>query len=108
MEIYRPPYLFKGARPVIISTPSAAASGSDITISTNVAVAKAVLVSPGAVTHATDMHQRLIEVATTPTPTGNGLVAAIPNNGTLPPGPYMLFALDSNGVPSVASWVQVD
>jgi len=31
----------------------------------------------------------------------------VPANGTVPPGPYMLFALDANGIPSVATWLTV-
>ncbi len=109
IEIYSPPYLFKGARPVITAAPAAANPGDTIVIGTAAPVAKAVLVAPGAVTHATDMHSRLIELSAAPDPTGDGtgLVASIPADGTVPPGPYMLFVLDATGVPSVSTWVQV-
>jgi hypothetical protein len=40
--------------------------------------------------------------------TAGGLTVTAPANGNLaPPGNYMLFALSSNGVPSVASWVRI-
>ena len=107
LEVYSPPYLFKGARPVIKSAPTTATVGTAIKVATNEAVSKIVLVSPGATTHATNMHQRLVQLATTALPSGVGLSASIPANGTVPPGPYMVFALDANNIPSVATWIMV-
>ena len=69
-------------------------------------IAKTVLISPGATTHATNMHQRLVDLASVPA-YGHGAAITIPNDGTVPPGPYMLFALDANNIPSVATWVMV-
>ena len=50
----------------------------------------------------TDMHQRLIELPlTTVSP---GVFTAVgPSSNVAPPGPYMLFALNAAGVPSVAA-----
>src|SRR5207302_3538775 len=59
LEVYSPPYLFRGPRPTILGAPTAAVPGDRINIATDVAVAKIVLVAPGAVTHATNMHQPL-------------------------------------------------
>ncbi len=37
-----------------------------------------------------------------------GIAITVPSQRTLlPPGPYMLFAVDHDGVPSVARWVMV-
>ncbi|HEY3834437.1 MAG TPA: galactose oxidase-like domain-containing protein [Acidimicrobiia bacterium] len=107
LEVYSPPYLFKGARPVIKDAPTTATVGTAIKVATNEPVSKIVLVSPGATTHATNMHQRLIQLATTPLPYRVGLSGVIPANGTVPPGPYMVFALDANNIPSVATWIMV-
>ncbi len=119
LEIYSPPYMFQGTRPAITAAPATArfkrSAGTKITkstavnisVKTNVAVSKAVLISPGATTHATNMHQRMVELASVPLASGTGLTATIPADGTVPPGPYMLFVLDSNNTPSVASWVMV-
>ena len=39
----------------------------------------------------------------------DGLTLRSPLNATVaPPGYYMLFLLDADGVPSVASWVRLD
>ena len=64
------------------------------------------LVRPGSVTHAFDMDQRLIGLNFT---VGNGLlnVTSPPNSSIAPPGYYMLFILNSAGVPSLASFVQL-
>jgi hypothetical protein len=50
-----------------------------------------------------------VVLATTALASGdpNGLSATVPADGTLPPGPYMLFALDANNLPSTATWVMV-
>ncbi len=108
IELYSPPYLFKGPRPVITSAPSTATVGTTIPVLTNEPISKVELVSPGATTHATNMHQRLIQLATTALTGGsNGLAATIPSDGSVPPGPYMVFALDANNIPSVATWIMV-
>jgi hypothetical protein len=109
LEIYSPPYLFKGARPVIVSAPTAASRGTKIVVNTQAAIRKLVLIAPSATTHATNMHQRMVQLATSAlaASAGTGLRATVPNNGTVPPGPYMLFALDANGIPSIATWLMV-
>ena len=107
LEVYSPPYLFKGAPPGDQERADGGDGRHPIKIATNEAVSKIVLVSPGATTHATNMHQRLIQLATTKLPSGVGLSASIPANGTVPPGPYMVFALDANNIPSVATWIMV-
>lgn len=52
------------------------------------------------VTHAFDQSQRLVPLGFAPV-TG-GLSITLPTSGaTAPPGPYMLFLVNGNGVPSV-------
>jgi hypothetical protein len=60
----------------------------------------------GAVTHAFDMDQRMVGMSFT---AGSGsLTVTAPSNGNIaPPGYYMLFLLNSSGVPSVATFVQL-
>jgi hypothetical protein len=107
-EIYSPPYLFKGPRPVITAAPTHAEFGAKFGVSvTGPAASRAVLVSPGAVTHAVDMEQRVVPLAGTRRADG-GLDLTAPANGRIaPPGHYMLFVLDAVGVPSVATWVSI-
>ena len=67
-ELYWPPYLFRGARPSIASAPATIAYGETFRVASRDAsrVRRAVLLSPSAVTHATDMGGRSIELALTP------------------------------------------
>ncbi len=105
-EIFSPPYLFKGARPAITSAPTSVGYNAPFTIGTGDQVSRAVLVAPGSTTHANDMNQRHVELSITPT-TGGVLATSPPSANVAPPGPYMLFLLNSAGVPSVARFVSV-
>ena len=108
MEIFSPPYLFKGARPVITTAPEQVAYGQAFAVGTPDAVSRAVLVAPGANTHATDTHQRLLELPIAASGDGSGITTfAPPSGGAAPPGWYMLFLLNADGVPSIAKWVHV-
>jgi hypothetical protein len=113
-EIYSPPYLFNGdgtpaARPTITDVSSSALTyGGTFQVFAPAAasIGSVVLVRPGASTHAFDMEQRLVGLSFT---AGAGVlnVTAPPNGNIAPPGYYMLFALTSAGVPSVATFVHV-
>lgn len=106
VEFYSPPYLFRGARPAIGSVPAAVTWGETFFIGTADTVTRAVLIAPGATTHANDMHQRHVELSFTP---GSGGInaGAPPNANVAPPGYYMLFILNAQGVPSVAKWMRL-
>jgi hypothetical protein len=105
-ELYSPPYLFKGPRPTIGSAPSLIQYGSSFVIqSTDAAsIGSIALLRPGAVTHAFDEDQRFVPL--TFTVSGTTLTVTAPANANLaPPGYYMLFIVNTTGVPSIASWV---
>jgi len=106
-EIYSPPYLFRGERPRIRTAPRRVSWGERFTVeSEGPALASAVLAAPAAVTHANDMHQRMIPL--TLSRSGQGAtITAPPTRNVAPPGRYMLFVLDAKGVPSVAKWVRL-
>lgn len=114
MEIYSPAYLFApdgspAVRPTISGvSPGLISYGSTFQVQTPDAasIASAVLVRPGAVTHAFDMDQRVVGMSFT---ASNGVlnVTAPPNGNLAPPGYYLLFLLNSAGVPSVGSFVQL-
>jgi hypothetical protein len=77
--------------------------------STDPGASRAVLVAPGAPTHGLDMQQRHVELQVTRDLDGQGLdVKAPPTGGVAPPGYYMLFILNGDGVPSVAHWIKLD
>ncbi len=59
------------------------------------------------VTHTVNTDQRRIPVTATAV-SGNTASLKLPaDRGVLVPGNYMLFALDVNGVPSVASTIKI-
>ena len=113
MEIYQPPYLFNSAgglatRPSITSAPSSMTYGNGFTLQTPDAanISSVVLVRNGTVTHAFGMDQRVVDLSFTGG-AGSLTVTAPPNGNIAPPGYYMLFILNSSGVPSVAKMVQI-
>ena len=122
IEIYTPPYLFDANdrlittnRPSITGiTPGVIGYGASfyVTYTSTSAIRSAVLVRPGSATHAIDMDQRLIGLCgpmPQPPCTGSGtLTLTSPPSGNIaPPGYYMLFLLDSTGVPSMAQFIQL-
>ena len=107
-EIYSPPYLFKGARPAITAAPASVGYGQSFSASfAGSDVAKAVLVAPSAVTHSIDMSQRYVPLAITGRTGGSVTVSSPANANLAPPGYYMLFLVNAEGVPSVAKFVRL-
>ena len=107
-EIYSPPYLFKGERPSIGDAPSVVGYNSSFTVTTPDAagISRVSLIRLGSVTHAFDMNQRFQWLSFTRD--GEALTIAGPTSpNQTPPGHYMLFILNGNGVPSVAKIVRI-
>ena len=110
MEVYTPPALHRGtARSGRCSGTaprrSSAGRGHLQRPPTRTRIATARLMRPSAVTHTTDVEQRSIELGLKK---GKGEVSvSVPDDPTLvPPGWYMLFVTDTDGVPSEAKWVK--
>jgi hypothetical protein len=107
-EIYSPPYLFKGTRPTITSAPGVVSNGVPFTIVTPDAasITQVTLVKLTSTTHAFNQSQRFNRLSFS---VGSGqLTATVPASIPLAPsGFYMLFILNSTGIPSVAKMVQV-
>ncbi|MBD0324213.1 MAG: DUF1929 domain-containing protein, partial [Aldersonia sp.] len=108
-EIYKPPYFFKGERPVLSSAPASSSWGRTIWVGTpDSDIARAVLVSPSATTHAVDMHQRVVNLPARKRADGVGYDVDMPVNSNIAlPGHHMLFLLDSQGRPSHAKWIEI-
>jgi galactose oxidase len=107
-EIFSPPYLFAGARPTITSAPATLGYGQQFSVSTPDAasISRVALVKASAVTHSNNFDQRYVDC--TFSASGGTLSATSPpDSNHAPPGWYMLFLVNSSGVPSVSSWVQV-
>jgi hypothetical protein len=112
-EVFSPPYLFQAdgtlaPRPAIDAAPTATSYGAAMEIATGnpASISRVALVRLGSVTHSNNMEQRYIPLSFTAGATS--ISATAPANANVaPPGPYMLFIIDANGVPSVASMVSV-
>lgn len=107
-EIYSPSYLFEGTRPTITSAPTTIQYGTPFSVATPNAssIALVSLVRLGSVTHAFNFDQRFLALASEPISGGLNVQAPL-NANVAPPGYYMLFIVDSNGVPSVAAVVRL-
>jgi hypothetical protein len=114
IEIYSPAYLFNSdgspaTRPSIASVPSIGigyGSGFQVPTPDAASISSVVVIRAGAPTHAFDMEQRLVALNFT---AGSGVLnVTAPLNGNIaPPGYYLLFLLNSTGVPSVAQFIQL-
>jgi hypothetical protein len=101
-ELYSPPYLFKGARPVISgATPADVGYGQTLVLATpdGPTIATVTLIRSGSVTHAFDQAQLLVRLGFSQA--SGGLSVTLPASRTVaPPGPYLLFVVNADGVPS--------
>ncbi|HEX5704378.1 MAG TPA: galactose oxidase-like domain-containing protein [Pyrinomonadaceae bacterium] len=115
-EIYSPPYLFDASgnevpRPSITSVQATATYGETITVGKPVDppsqnISKVTLVRLSSTTHSFNQNQRFNNLSFTSFL--GGLNVTMPADGNLcPPGHYMLFIINSAGVPSVASIIKI-
>jgi hypothetical protein len=107
-QVYSPPYLFAGTRPSISSAPASVGYGQSIFIGTpdGASISQVTWLRNGSTTHTFDESARFMRL--TFTQTSGGLTVTTPANGNLaPPGYYMLFLVNSSGVPSVAKIIQI-
>ena len=108
-EIFRPPYLFKGTRPTITGlSKTTVGYGETFTVSTPFAaqITGVRWIRLGSVTHAFDANQRANTLTFT-RGSGQVRVTAPANARRAPPGHYLLFLLNRNGVPSAGRVVRV-
>jgi len=111
IEIYQPAYLFNpdgslATRPSLTGAPTTVRYGQTFTVTSNGTIVSAVLIREGAATHSFDMSQRLVGLSFTT----NGQTLTLngpPNGNVAPPGAYLLFLVNTDGVPSVGQVVTV-
>ncbi len=105
MEIYEPPYLHRGARPVLGSAPAIVAFNQVFPVRTpDPAHVKWVTwLRLGSVTHAFDQSQTFEKRE--PSIRNGELTVTAPSNESASPGPYLLFLLNDAGVPSIGKVV---
>ncbi len=111
-QIFSPPYLFNAdgsdaSRPVISSAPDTIWHGQAFIVHTSTAIQKFSLIKMSSTTHGLNTDQRYLKVPFTSIANGQYRLAAHDNPNVLTPGYYMLFAIDTQGVPSEAKVLQV-
>ena len=107
-EFFAPPYLFKGPQPTISSAPGSIPYAQPFTLQTPDAarIAKVSLMRFASTTHAINMGQRYVPLSFT-TGSGSLTVTGPANRNVATPGNYMLFLVDTSGVPSLAATVRL-
>jgi galactose oxidase-like protein/Calx-beta domain-containing protein len=103
-EIYYPDYWFK-PRPTLTGAPLEVVYDQPFALASSSGIERVTLLRMSSVTHSFDQNQRFVEVAFTRN--AGGVSASVPGDGWVPPGHYILFVLDAQGVPSVGSIVHV-
>ena len=107
-QIYSPPYLFKGPRPSITSSPASTGYGAAFSVGTDSAdIAKVALLRPSGVTHAIDMNQRYVPLSFTKSGTTLNVTAPGERQPRAARATTCSSSTNSQGVPSVAAWVRV-
>jgi hypothetical protein len=128
LEVFSPPYLFRGARPVIRLAPEEVFHDVTFEVAADqvASIRSAVFIRNGSCTHSFNSDQRYVELRIArrletkrwrtwtrkpfigPFPQffkAEGLELQAPPASVAPPGYYMLFLLSDKGVPSVAEFV---
>jgi hypothetical protein len=113
-QVFSPPYLFAddgspAPRPQITAAPEAVGFDESFAIGTpnGGSIGEVALVRLGAVTHSVNMEQRWVPLDFAAS--AGALTATSPPNANIaPPGFYMLFLIDDEGVPSVARMIRIE
>ncbi len=113
-EVFSPPYLFAegdtlAVRPSIANTPAWMDYSHDISIRSDQAgqISKAHLIKPGAVTHSQNQDQRLVPLNFVNAGGSTLTISSPANRNIAPPGHYLLFLVNDEGVPSTGQMIQV-
>jgi hypothetical protein len=111
-EIFSPPYLFNpdgspAKRPTISQVPSTVQLGGTISVKSNNSISAFAILRLSAVTHSVDNDQRRIPLLFTQ-PSMSSYTLSVPSDpGVVTRGYYMLFAINTQGTPSVASIIKI-
>jgi len=111
-QVYSPAYLFNAdgtpaVRPEIVSAPSIVSYGTTANVTATDGIARFTMVRMSSTTHALNSDMRFLNIPFSTTGTDQYSLNLHNNPDVMTPGYWMLFALDNNGVPSVAKIVSV-
>jgi hypothetical protein len=110
IEIFTPPYLFRGERPVIVENPEQIAVNQPFAVTVDRArqTGQVVLMRPEVLTHVTNTDQRLLELEFRVVSDTKLEVQGPPAPAHMPRGYCLLFVLNQDGVPSIAKFVKLE
>lgn len=110
-EIYSPPYLFRGPRPKIVSATKDVVYRGKITIEfeSETRRNRICMIRLSSVTHSVNFGQRYIDLGSVELDEGQRVIKvdAPKMAAKAPPGYYMLFVVDQEGVPSRAEMLRL-
>jgi hypothetical protein len=109
IEIFSPPYLFRGERPVITEHPEQIAYGQPFLVRVDQSkhIGQAVLIRPEVLTHVTNTDQRLLELEFSLANDEKLIIQGPPTRAHMSRGYCLLFVLNQDGVPSVGKFVKL-
>jgi len=107
LEVFSPPYLFRGPPPLLSGVPAVVGFNTNFTVDASQLIQTAVLMRPGSVTHSFNMDQRLVELMILGQSGSQLSLQAPPTPNIAPPGVYMLFVLNGEGVPAHAAFMEL-
>lgn len=109
IEIYSPPYLFRGERPIIQDFPETVGYGTNFEIHLEKPqnIKQVVLRRLDVLTHVTNTDQRLIELSSEKFGKSKLGIRIPDDRALIPEGYYLLYVLNTVGVPSVGKYVLV-
>ena len=109
IEIFSPPYLFCGERPVITEFPDRIAYGQSFSATVHQArhIKQVVLLRPEVLTHVTNTDQRLLELEFRVINNDTLEIQGPPSPAHMPRGYCLFFVLNHDGVPAVGKFVRV-
>lgn len=109
IEIFSPPYLFQGDRPIIQAYPDKIGYEErfEIEVESTEEIHQVVLMRPEVITHVTNSDQRLLELEFEAQEIRQMRVSSPPSRGHMPSGNCLLFVLNAVGVPSVGKIIHL-
>jgi hypothetical protein len=109
LELYSPPYVFRGPRPMIGAVSAEWTYGQTVSVPTPQAAALlwVSLIKSGVTTHSFNTGQRLVDLSILSRDSEGVVVQAPSDPNIAPPGWYMLFLTDEARVPSEARWIHL-
>ena len=109
IEIFEPDYVGRRDRPQILSAPERIVYGErfDVETSDATSIARVAILRTGSVTHSFNADQRYIRLGFRETESGRLSVTGPPDGHVAPPGYYLLYLINAEGLPSVGSFVRI-